>query len=45
LLAAEREASSLMLESFSRPDFREGVSSFVERRPPRFERLGEAAIG
>lgn len=40
LLAAEREARELMLESFGRPDFREGVRSFVERRPPRFERLG-----
>jgi enoyl-CoA hydratase/carnithine racemase len=39
LLAAEREARGLMMESFGRPDFREGVSSFVERRPPRFERL------
>jgi enoyl-CoA hydratase/carnithine racemase len=39
LLAAETEARSLMLESFSRPDFREGVASFVERRPPAFERL------
>jgi enoyl-CoA hydratase/carnithine racemase len=44
-LAAEREASSLMLDSFGRPDVREGVSSFVERRPPRFGRLGDAAIG
>ena len=39
LLAAEREARALMVESFGRPDFREGVSSFVERRAPRFERL------
>jgi enoyl-CoA hydratase/carnithine racemase len=43
LLAAEREASGLMLESFGRPDFREGVSSFVERRAPRFERLSSGA--
>jgi len=42
LLAAENEARSLMLESFSRPDFREGVASFVERRPPAFERLSTA---
>jgi enoyl-CoA hydratase/carnithine racemase len=43
LLAAEREARELMMESFSRPDFREGVSSFLERRPPQFERLGRGA--
>jgi enoyl-CoA hydratase/carnithine racemase len=29
-------ANELMLESFGRPDFAEGVKSFVERRPPRF---------
>jgi hypothetical protein len=28
-----------MLDSFGRPDFREGVQSFTERRPPRFGRL------
>jgi len=39
LLAAEQEARTLMLESFGRPDFTEGVRSFVERRPPRFRRL------
>jgi enoyl-CoA hydratase/carnithine racemase len=39
LLPAEREARGLMVESFSRPDFREGVRSFTEKRPPRFERL------
>lgn len=39
LLAAEREAHRLMLDSFGRPDFREGVLSFTERRPPRFGRL------
>jgi enoyl-CoA hydratase/carnithine racemase len=43
LLIAEREARALMLESFGRPDFREGVSSFLERRPPTFERLPPAA--
>jgi len=36
---AEREAVQLMLESFDRPDFREGVTSFVEKRPPRFGRV------
>ena len=39
LLGAEREAYQLMLESFGRPDFREGVSSYLERRPPSFQRL------
>jgi enoyl-CoA hydratase/carnithine racemase len=40
LLGAEREARDLMLESFGRADFREGVSSFLEKRPPAFDRLG-----
>ncbi|HXZ63840.1 MAG TPA: enoyl-CoA hydratase-related protein [Streptosporangiaceae bacterium] len=43
LLAAEREAQRLMLESFGRPDFREGVESYLERRPPSFGRLGGPA--
>jgi len=43
LLAAEREARELMMDSFSHPDFREGVSSFLERRPPGFERLARSA--
>jgi len=45
LLAAEREARGLMLESFGRPDFREGVSSYLERRLPRFERLAPRSPG
>ncbi len=36
---AEAEAVRLMIESFRRPDFREGVTAFLEKRPPRFERL------
>jgi enoyl-CoA hydratase/carnithine racemase len=36
---AEREAQALMLESFGRPDFSEGVQSYMERRPPKFEPL------
>jgi enoyl-CoA hydratase/carnithine racemase len=38
--AAEREAVQLMLESFTRPDFREGVTAFLEKRPARFPRIG-----
>jgi enoyl-CoA hydratase/carnithine racemase len=33
------EAIRLMHDSFARPDFREGVGSFLEKRPPKFERL------
>ncbi len=40
LAPAEQEAMQLMVESFARPDFREGVMSFLEKRPPRFRRLG-----
>ena len=38
---AEREARRLMLASFGRPDFKEGVRSFVEKRPPQFPRIGD----
>lgn len=33
------DADRLMIESFSGPDFTEGVASFVERREPRFAPL------
>ncbi len=36
---AEREAQRLMIASFGRPDFAEGVKSFLEKRPPSFARL------
>jgi len=36
---AEKEAIQLMIESFDRPDFREGVMSFLEKRPPKFARV------
>ena len=37
---AEAESQRLMVESFERPDFREGVRSFIEKRPPEFPRIG-----
>jgi enoyl-CoA hydratase/carnithine racemase len=36
---ADFEAQRLMRESFARADFKEGVVSFLERRPPDFPRL------
>jgi enoyl-CoA hydratase/carnithine racemase len=33
------EAGRLVLESFSRPDVKEGVSSYLEKRPPAFPPL------
>lgn len=37
--ASLEDANRLMLESFARPDFGEGVQSFVERRSPAFAPL------
>ena len=34
------ESIRLMEASLRRPDFREGVASFVEKRPPNFQPLG-----
>jgi hypothetical protein len=28
-----------MLESFGRPDFKEGVASYLDKRPPDFARI------
>ncbi|HWX96166.1 MAG TPA: enoyl-CoA hydratase [Solirubrobacteraceae bacterium] len=39
LSQALAEADGLMLESFAAPDFAEGVTSFLERRDPRFAAL------
>ncbi len=36
LAAAMHEADAEMVASFATDDFREGVASFVQRRPPRF---------
>lgn len=36
---ALEESIRLMVESFERPDFKEGVRSYLEKRPPRFKRV------
>jgi enoyl-CoA hydratase/carnithine racemase len=36
---ALRESVELMQQSFDRPDFKEGVQSFIEKRPPQFARI------
>ena len=36
---AARESIELMAESLKRPDFPEGVLSYIEKRPPKFTRL------
>lgn len=41
---AEAESQRLMIESFNRPDFTEGVRSYLEKRPPQFGRIGEGAL-
>ena len=43
--AAESEAQRLMVDSFGRPDFQEGVQSYLQRRPPKFDRLGGGPPG
>lgn len=40
---SEKEARQLMVESFGRPDFKEGVRSFTEKRAPSFQRIGDGA--
>ncbi|MEX2489681.1 MAG: enoyl-CoA hydratase-related protein [Pseudomonadales bacterium] len=36
---AMKETNQLMLESLERDDFREGVKSFIEQRPPQFGKI------
>ena len=36
---AMNESTKWMDESLARNDFKEGVASFVERRPPDFQRI------
>ncbi|NKB97180.1 MAG: enoyl-CoA hydratase [Pseudomonadales bacterium] len=38
---AMKESNSLMADSLTQDDFKEGVASFVERRPPNFKRVTE----
>ncbi|MCP4002747.1 MAG: enoyl-CoA hydratase [bacterium] len=38
---AMREANRLMEQTLKQPDFKEGVQSFVKRRPPKFGRVGK----
>jgi enoyl-CoA hydratase/carnithine racemase len=36
---ATHEADRLMLDAFNSPDFREGLNSYLEGRPPAFPAL------
>jgi enoyl-CoA hydratase/carnithine racemase len=38
---AEKDARRRMMKSFASDDFKEGVASFQQKRPPRFGRLGD----
>jgi enoyl-CoA hydratase/carnithine racemase len=42
LAEAEKQSIEFMKESFHRPDFAEGVKSFLERRPPEFPRFSRS---
>jgi len=39
LADAHGKAVRLMIESFGREDFAEGVTSYMEKRPPKFPRI------
>jgi len=39
LAEAMGESTRWTEESLARPDFKEGVASFVEKRPPRFSKV------
>jgi enoyl-CoA hydratase/carnithine racemase len=43
--AAVAQADALMLEGFARPDVREGVASYLERRAPAFPPLPAPSYG
>ena len=45
LAAANADADRLMAASFDRPDFNEGVTSFLERRDPAFSRVDSNFAG
>jgi enoyl-CoA hydratase/carnithine racemase len=39
LAAANKQSFELMIQSFERPDFKEGVDSFMAKRSPKFNRV------
>ena len=41
LAESMRESNEWMAQSLKQDDFKEGVNSFVERRPPAFKRVGD----